>query len=216
MAAKYLRKRSIIRNITGGNNFSKFSLDFKKMSNSSRKILHTYSKIRIFCVIQYMDFQNYSVGVASNVLGKSFKTVLDEVHFLFNLYNFLLVPRFLRYKPFLPPGKLFTPILGRTTSNIPTRLDTSTITLVCIFSSILRHTEATQKNSMIRRWKKIELLQEVQSKCAELPQFSISVVHSFLETSQPLNQDQQNGKHNVKYHPCSSRLAPKIHLLIFL
>ena len=84
MPEKYLWKSSIFRKIAC---YIEVSLHFKKMANSSRKVLETYSEIWIFCVIQYPDFQKQSVGVVLKVLGKSL-TVLDEVHFMVNLNSF--------------------------------------------------------------------------------------------------------------------------------
>ena len=50
------------------------------------------------------------------VYGKSLTTVLDEVHFIFNLYTPTPGPP---SKPFLPQGKSFAPLPGRTTSKTP-------------------------------------------------------------------------------------------------
>ena len=90
MTEKYLWMSSIFRNVTGCKNFSKVSLRFKK-TNSSRKILRTYSDICIF-LCDAIDFKQPVEGTLK-VLGKSLKTVLDEVHFIVNLYSFPL-PRF--------------------------------------------------------------------------------------------------------------------------
>ena len=71
-----------------------------------------------------------SVEGSLKVLGKSLKTVLNEVHFIVNLYSFL---------PPVPQGKLFDHLPGRTTSKTLLLLDTSTITSACIFFSYLSH-----------------------------------------------------------------------------
>ena len=42
----------------------------------------------IFCVIQYIDIQKQSAGDTLKVLLKSLKTILDEVHFVDDLYSF--------------------------------------------------------------------------------------------------------------------------------
>ena len=91
----------IFRKITGCNCFSKVSVHFEKMPNSSKKLMQTYSEICIFYEIQYMDLQEQSVGGPLEMLGKSLKTVLYEVRFIVNLYSFslLLCPQ---AKTFLP------------------------------------------------------------------------------------------------------------------
>ena len=52
------------------------------------------------------------------VYGKSLTTVLDEVHFILNLYSFPL-PLVPPGKSFLRQGKSFAPLPGRTTSKTP-------------------------------------------------------------------------------------------------
>ena len=64
-----------------------------------------------------MDLKQ-SVGGTLKVLGKSLTTVLDEVHFIFNLSSFPL-PLVPQSKPFLPQGKSFAPLPGRATSKTP-------------------------------------------------------------------------------------------------
>ena len=98
MGKKYLWNSSIFRNFTRCNNFSKGSLRFKKMANSLRKVLQSYSEIYIYCVIQYIDLQEQSI---EGTLGKYLKTVLDEVYFIVHLYSSLL-PLFLQVKPSFP------------------------------------------------------------------------------------------------------------------
>ena len=69
-----------IKNVTTSywiNNFSKVSLHFKKMSNSLRRFLYTYSEICMFCMIQYIDFQKWSMGGALKVLRKIFEKCLE-------------------------------------------------------------------------------------------------------------------------------------------
>ena len=44
----------------------------------------------VFRVMQYIDFQKQWIKATLEVLGKSLKTVLDEVHFLVKLYGFPL------------------------------------------------------------------------------------------------------------------------------
>ena len=85
----------------------------KKMANSLRNVLPTYSEICIF--------QKQSMGGALKVLGKSLKTVLDEVRFILNLYSFAL-PLSAPGKPLLPACKSFALLPGRAT---PPLLDTS-------------------------------------------------------------------------------------------
>ena len=96
-------------------------LHVKKMANSLRNVLPTYSEICIFCVIQYIKFQKQSMEGALKVLGKSLKTVLDEVRFILNLYSFAL-PLSAPGKPLLPACKSFALLPGRAT---PPLLDTS-------------------------------------------------------------------------------------------
>ena len=65
--------------------FLKVSLHFKKMADSLRKTLQTYSEICTFCVMQYIDFLKQSVGGALKLLGKSLKIISDEVNFIVHL-----------------------------------------------------------------------------------------------------------------------------------
>ena len=50
----------------------------------------------------------YKLGGALKVFIKSIKLVLNELHFIVNLYSFPL-PHSRPGKPFLTPGKLFSP-----------------------------------------------------------------------------------------------------------
>ena len=71
-----------------------------------------------------IDFQKQLVGGALKVLGKSLKSVLDEVSFIVNLHSFPLdlgSPG----KRLLSPSKSFFPLLGRTTSKTSPFLYTS-------------------------------------------------------------------------------------------
>ena len=105
MAEKYLCKSSIFKNIADDSSFWKVSLHFKKMTNSSRKVLKTIRK----------DFHKQLVKGTLNVLGKSLKIVLDEIHFTVNLYSSSLSPVSTR-KLFLPPGKSLASVPGTTAS----------------------------------------------------------------------------------------------------
>ena len=120
------------------------------MANSLRNVLQTYSEIWIFCVIQYMDFQKQSMGSALKLLGKSLKTVLDEVHFMVSVPSFSLSPS-LPGKPFVPQVSHLLPFQAEQLTKLPPLLDTSTITLVFIVLSILSHSLASLENSMIKR-----------------------------------------------------------------
>lgn len=64
----------------------RYRLHFKKMSTFLRKVLQIYSEIWIFCLIQDIDFQKTSVRGA--LKGGKLKTVLDEAHFIADLYSF--------------------------------------------------------------------------------------------------------------------------------
>ena len=74
------------RNVTGCNSFEKvFSTTYinpKKRANSSRQVLHLYSEISIFYVIQYIDFQKELLGRASKVMAKFLDLFFYEIHFL--------------------------------------------------------------------------------------------------------------------------------------
>ena len=120
------------------------------MANSLRNVLQTYSEIWIFCVIQYMDFQKQSMGSALKLLGKSLKTVLDEVHFMVSVPSFSLSPS-LPGKPFVPQVIHLLPFQAEQLTKLPPLLDTSTITIVFIVLSILSHSLANLENSMIKR-----------------------------------------------------------------
>ena len=64
-----------------------------------------------------MDLKQ-SVGGTLKVLGKSLTTVLDEVHFIFNLSSFPL-PLVPQSKPFLPQGKSFAPSQAEQLPKLP-------------------------------------------------------------------------------------------------
>ena len=79
---------------------------------------------------------------ALDVLGKSFKTVLDEV----DLYSYLIwtltqIPQVTQANPSSPQINQVLPPRQKTFKTLPF-LDTSTTVLVCIFSSILSHSSA--------------------------------------------------------------------------
>ena len=63
MAEKYMWKTSIFKNVTSFKNISKVSPHFKKIVSTLRQVFQTYSEIRIFYVMQYVDFQKQSVEV---------------------------------------------------------------------------------------------------------------------------------------------------------
>ena len=79
---KYCKKHLWRSKVFQKLSFSKLSLYCKKVVNSLRKDLYTYSKTCIFCLIRYTDFQKQSVGSDLQVLVKSFKSVFEEVHFI--------------------------------------------------------------------------------------------------------------------------------------
>ena len=97
----------------------------------------------IFRVIQYIDVQKQLVGSTLKMLAKSksLETVVDEVHFIANLHSFLISS----VSPGSPLGKSFVSSQVEQRPNLFPLLDTSTATLVCIFSLILNHSDANQK-----------------------------------------------------------------------
>ena len=78
-----------------------------------------------------------SVEGTLKVLGKSLKSVLDEAHFIVNLYS-LPLPLVHQANPSFPKVS-HLPLSGRTTSKTPPPLETSAIALVYIFFSNLSH-----------------------------------------------------------------------------
>ena len=126
-AEKHLWKSSTFRKDRRCNNFSKVSLHFKKMANSFRKVPDIFRNIQFF-------FKKQSIADALKVLGKCLKAVLDEVHFIVNLYSFSLPPS-PPGKPFLSPCKLFVPSQLKQLPKLARPLYTSATALVCIFSS---------------------------------------------------------------------------------
>ena len=78
-----------------------------------------------------------SVEGTRKVLGKHLKTVLDEVYFIVNLYNFPLSP-FPQANPSFFKVSHLPPSQAKQLPKFPP-LDTSTIVLVCVFSSNLSH-----------------------------------------------------------------------------
>lgn len=94
-------------------------------------------------MIQYIDVQKQLVGSTLKMLAKSksLETVVDEVHFIANLHSFLISS----VSPGSPLGKSFVSSQVEQRPNLFPLLDTSTATLVCIFSLILNHSDANQK-----------------------------------------------------------------------
>ena len=78
-----------------------------------------------------------SVEGTLKVFGKSLKTVLDEVHFLVNLYSFR-TPGPQSNSSFAKVSHL-PPSQAEQLPKLPPPLDTLTIALVCFFSSNLSH-----------------------------------------------------------------------------
>ena len=115
-----------------------------------KTILQTYSDICIFCsVIQYIVSKKQPVRSALEVSVDSSEIFFDEAHFIVNLKGFL--------KPLVFPRHTFaqsesfvahSPRQSNFQNSSP--LDTSETALVCIFSSILNHSYANKKNSIIR------------------------------------------------------------------
>lgn len=91
MAEKYLLKSGSFRNLSGCDTFSKISLYFKK-TNSARNIFQTHSEICSKSVCCDSIDLNQSVKGTLKVLRKSLKTVLEEVHFIVNLFSFHILP----------------------------------------------------------------------------------------------------------------------------
>ena len=91
MAEKYLLKSGIFSNFSGCHTFSKISLYFKK-TNSARNIFQTHSEICSKSFFYDEIDLNQSVKGTLKVLRKSLKTVLEEVHFIVNLFSFHLLP----------------------------------------------------------------------------------------------------------------------------
>ena len=91
MAEKYLLKSGSFRNLSGCDTFSKISLYFKK-TNSARNIFQTHSEICSKSVCCDSIDLNQSVKGTLKVLRKSLKTVLEEVHFIVNLFSFRILP----------------------------------------------------------------------------------------------------------------------------
>ena len=148
----FLFKKRVFRNVTRSNNFSKVSLHFTRMANSSRKILR--KNMHFLC--DAIDFQKQLVESTLKVLGKSLKTVLDEVHFIVNSYSSPL-HLVLQVNPSFPKVSYQPPSQVEQLSKLPPPLEILAISLVDIFSLNLSYSQANQKNSMMRGGKKIEL-----------------------------------------------------------
>ena len=82
-----------------------------------------------------MHFFTDAIDLKQSAEG-TLKTVLDEVHFIVNLYS--LIPLVPPGKSFLPQGKSFAHSQVDQLPKLPS-LDTSAIALVCMFSSNLSH-----------------------------------------------------------------------------
>ena len=78
--------------------------------------------------------QLQSVEDTLTLLTKSLKTVLDEVHFIVNLYSLHTITS-PPGKPFLPQGKSYVPSQAEQLPKLSPPLDTSTIAYLCIFFS---------------------------------------------------------------------------------
>ena len=120
------------------------------MAGSLRQVLQTYSEICLFCsAIQYVVSKKQPVGSAHEVLAESSKTVFDEAHFIVNWHSFLQPLALSRHT--FPPSESFVPHPPRQNNfQNASPLDTSETALVCIFYSVLNHSLANQKNSIIK------------------------------------------------------------------
>ena len=105
-------------------------------------------------------FRRSQWEVPLNCCGNLLKTVLDEVHFMVSVHSFSLSPS-LPGKPFVPQVRHLLPFQAEQLPKLPPPLDTSTITLVFIVLLILSHSLANLENSMIKRWRQIELLEAI-------------------------------------------------------
>ena len=90
------------------------------------------------------------MATAHEVLAESLETVFDEAHFIVNLQNFLQslalpMQTFPPSEPFVPRQNNF-----QNSSLYNKHKLSSKTALVCIFSSILNHRQAIQKNSIIK------------------------------------------------------------------
>ena len=132
MTEKYLWNRSIFRNVTG---FNKVSLHFKKIPNSLRKVLQTYSEICIFYVIQYIEFLKQSMEGALKVLEKIFENCFGWSLFYSQFVRVPISNSSIQSLPF--PRQVICHSQAEQLPNIPPPLHTSTT--ICIFSSILSH-----------------------------------------------------------------------------
>ena len=82
-----------------------------------------------------MHFLCDAIDLKQSVEG-TLKTVLDEIHFIINLYSFL--PLINQANLCFPKVSHLSPSQEEKLSNLPP-VDTLTIVLVCIFSSNLSH-----------------------------------------------------------------------------
>ena len=77
----------------------------------SRKLIlqkSIFKHIQKYAVLRDAIDVKQSVEVSLKILGKSFETLLDNFHFIVNLYSFPL-PLTLPGKPLLSQGKSFAP-----------------------------------------------------------------------------------------------------------
>lgn len=148
------------------NNFSKVSLDFKKMANYFRKVLHTHPDIAMYflCDRIYRLWEAVNREVLLNYWGYLWK--LSWMKFIL----FLICIASPTYPPsprpcpspsspdmpFLPPDDSFAPSQAEQPQKLP--LNKSAIALVYTFYSILSHSYTNQKNSVIKKWYGIEIL----------------------------------------------------------
>ena len=63
-------------------NFQKFLCSLGNWLTLLETFCRLIQRAAFFCVMQYIDFQEQSMGGALKVLGKFLKTVLDKVHFI--------------------------------------------------------------------------------------------------------------------------------------
>ena len=140
-------KGRIIRHVRGCNIFQGFA---RVNGQFFETILQTYSDVCIFCsAIQYIVSKKQPVGSAHEVSADSSEIVFDEAHFIVNLQSFLQRLALLRRT--LSQSESFVPHSPRQNNfQNASPLGTSETALMCTFSSILSHSQANQKNSIIK------------------------------------------------------------------
>ena len=115
-----------------------------------KTILQTYSEICIlFRAIQFIVSKKQPVGSAHEVPVDSSEIAFDETYFIVNFHG-LLLPLALPRHTF-PPSESFAAHSPRQ-NNFQTSspLDTLETALLCLFSSVLNHSQANKKNSNIK------------------------------------------------------------------